>query len=440
MFMTGDLLIRNARVWPAAHRDVIEDGSVLIRDGRIVQVGVFTAKAHTVIDADQCLVMPGLIQGHIHFCQTIFRGIAEDLYLLPWLRGYIWPMEASHNPESIRASALLACAELIRGGTTAFLSIETTRHTDVTFQAIDEAGLMGAIGHCLMDETGGYDPIAVENRDALAYCDVLLGRWGTHPRLKLAVAPRFALSCSENNMREACEYARDRKLMLHTHSSEQTEEVHIVKERTGRYNINYLHDVGLTGPDVGLAHCVHTRPEERDLLRETGTNVLHCPSANFKLASGIAPIPEYLREGINVSIGGDGAPCNNRLDQFMEMREAGLMQKIRLGPAALSARDVVMMATEGGAKLLGWENEMGTLDPGKRANIILVDQNSFSTIPSTDPATNVVYSNTASDVVMTIVDGKILYEDGRITTIDEDALRATVFKERKKLLERAGIA
>jgi 5-methylthioadenosine/S-adenosylhomocysteine deaminase len=190
---------------------------------------------------------------------------------------------------------------------------------------------------------------------------------------------------------------------------------------------------------VGLAHCVHTRPEEVDLLRDTGTNVLHCPSANFKLASGIAPIPEYLREGINVAIGGDGAPCNNRLDQFLEMREAGLMQKIRLGPAALSARDVVMMATEGGARLLGWEKEMGTLDPGKRANIILVDQSGFHTLPSTDPATNVVYSNTAADVVMTIVDGKILFEDGRINTIDEEQLRDEVRYEQKELLVRAGI-
>jgi len=438
--MTGDILIRNARVWPSAYRDVIEDGSVLIRDGRIEKVGVFSAKAHTVIDADGCLVMPGLIQGHLHMCQTILRGIAEDLALLPWLRGYIWPSEAAHTPESIRASALLTCAELIRGGTTAFLSIETTRHTDETFKAVDEAGLMGAIGHCLMDETGGYPPIAVDNEDALAYCDMLLDHWGDHDRIQLAVAPRFVLSCSEPNMIEAARYARDRGLLLHTHSSEQVEEVEIVRERTGRYNIAYLHDVGLTGPDVGLAHCVHITPHEIDILKETGTHVLHCPSANFKLASGIAPIPEYLREEVNVSIGGDGAPCNNRLDQFSEMRLAGLMQKIRLGPNALSARDVVMMATEGGARLLGWESEMGTLDPGKRANLILIDQSGLHTLPSTDPAANVVYTNTASDVVMTMVNGKILFEDGELTTIDEDKLKHTVRVERRNVLERAGLA
>ncbi len=437
--MTGDILIKNARVWPAAHREVIENGSVLISDGRIAQVGSFTGRARTVIDADGCLVMPGFIQGHIHMCQTLMRGIAEDLALLPWLRGYIWPGEAAHNEASIRASAMLTCAELIRGGTTAFLSIETTRHTHETFRAVDEAGLAGAIGHCLMDETGGYPPIAVDNEDALAYCDALLDSWGDNSRLKLAVAPRFVLSCSEENMREACAYARDRGLMLHTHSSEQREEIAIVKERTGRSNIVYLADVGLIGADTGLAHCVHVDDEEMDILRTTGTHVLHCPSANFKLASGIAPTPEYLREGVNVSIGGDGAPCNNRLDQFLEMRLAGMMQKIRLGPDALSARDIVMMATEGGAKLLGWEDEMGTLDPGKRANLILVDQSSFHTLPSTDPATNVVYSNTAEDVVMTMVDGRILYEDGHLTTIDEDALRDTVRREARKLLERAGI-
>lgn len=438
--MTGDLLIKHARLWPSAGSEVIEDGAVLVKEGRIAAAGKISARAHTVIDAGGSLLMPGLIQGHVHLCQTILRGIAEDLALLPWLRGYIWPSEAAHDEASIRASALLTCAEMIRGGTTAFLSIETTRHTHTTFAAVDEAGLIGAIGHCLMDETGGYPPIAVDNRDALAYCDVLLDRWGTHPRLQLAVAPRFVLSCSEANMIEACAYARDRGLMLHTHSSEQKEEIALVKERTGRCNICYLQDVGLIGPDTGLAHCVHVHPRELQILRETGTHVLHCPSANFKLASGIAPVPELLSAGINVSIGGDGAPCNNRLDAFLEMRLAGMMQKIRLGPDALPARDIVRMATEGGAKLLGLEDQIGTLTVGKRANMILVDESSFHTLPSTDPATNVVYSCTAEDVLMTMVDGRILYEDGHLTTIDEDALRAAVRSERKKLLRRAGLA
>ena len=291
-----------------------------------------------------------------------------------------------------------------------------------------------------MDESSGYAPLAVPVDDAIGDCEVLLEHWGRHERLRLAVAPRFALSCTTANMKEASEYARDRGLLLHTHASEQLDEIELVRKRTGKWNIHYLDSVGLTGPDCCLAHCVHTRPDERTVLRDTGTKVLHCPSANFKLGSGIAPIPEYLEDGITCSIGADGAPCNNRLDQFMEMREAGLMQKIRLGPSALPARHIVDMATMGGAKTLGWQHEMGTLEPGKRANIILVDQNDFPVLPSSDPATNVVYSHSARDVIMTIVDGEILFEDGHCTTIDEDRLRTEVLRQRKKLFERAGIA
>jgi 5-methylthioadenosine/S-adenosylhomocysteine deaminase len=438
--MARELLIKNARVWPAAGQPVIEKGSVLVRDGRIAKIGRFTYRADETVDADDHLLMPGLIQGHIHLCQTIFRGAGEDLPLLPWLRRIIWPLEAAHDPDSIRASARLACAEMIRGGTTAFLSIETVRHTEHAFRAVHEAGLMGVIGHCLMDMTGGYKPLAVDTDDALADIDVLLEKWSGHPRLRVGVAPRFALSCSGKSLRKAADFARERGLLLHTHASEQVAEVDLVLERTGMHNIRYLDSVGLSGPDVCLAHCVHTQPDERHLLQEAGTKVLHCPSANLKLASGIAPIPEYLEMGIAVSIGADGTPCNNRLDQFMEMREAGLMQKIRLGAEALPARDIVRMATEGGARTLGWEKEMGTLEVGKRANMILVDQSGVHTLPSRDPATNLVYSNNASDVRMTIVNGEILLEDGKLTTIDEEQLKDDVRRQWARLAKRAGLA
>jgi 5-methylthioadenosine/S-adenosylhomocysteine deaminase len=292
----------------------------------------------------------------------------------------------------------------------------------------------------LMDESGGYDPIAVDLHETLDACDDLLAEWGDDEDVRLGIAPRFALSCTGENMRAAADYAREHGLLLHTHASEQLEEVQLVMERTGLANIAYLHSVGLTGADVGLAHCVHTDEEERAILAETETRVLHCPSANFKLGSGVAPIPEYLERGIVVSIGADGTPCNNRLDGFMEMREAGLMQKPRLGADVLPAASVVDMATRGGARALGWESEMGTLEIGKRANLILLDPDSFHVIPSTDDAANVVYAHAASDVVMTMVNGRILYEDGALTCLDEDALRATVREQRGLLMERAGLA
>ena len=435
--MGDNILIHNALLWASVDTPPIAGGSVLVTGDRIRRVGVFDCTADRRIDAGGCLLMPGLVQGHVHLCQTIFRGIAEDLALLPWLRTYIWPMEAAHDEASIRASALLTMAEMIRGGTTTFMSMETVRHTGVACDVVDETGMMGIVGHCLMDKSGGYDPLAVDIDDGLATCDRLLDRWRTHDRVRIAVAPRFALSCTGENLKRAADFARANDLMLHTHSSEQEEEVKLVRERTGKDNIDYLASVGLSGSDVGLAHCVHTKPHERERLRNAGTRVLHCPSANLKLASGIAPIPEYLAAGILVAIGADGAPCNNRMDNFLEMREAALIQKPRLGPDALSAKDVVRMATSMGAEVLNWESEIGTLEEGKRANLILVRQDTVHVEPSRDPATNLVYGNAAADVRLTMVNGKILYQDGKLLTIDEDELIATVREERRKLEQRA---
>ncbi len=438
----GDrILIHNALLWTAAGRDPIPDGGALIEGGRIAETGRrLKARADIRIDADGCLLMPGFVQTHVHLCQTLFRGAAEDEPLLPWLRRYIWPLEAAHDEESIAVSARLACAELIRGGTTTFLSMETVRYTSAVFEAVAETGLTGILSHCLMDETGGYAPLAVPIEDSLAECDLLLQRWGEHPRLGLAVAPRFALSCSEANLREAAAYARDRGLRLHTHSSEQAAEVELVLRRTGRRNVDYLHQVGISGPEVCLAHCVHVSAEEQALLAETRTRVLHCPSANCKLGSGIAPIPELLARGVEVSLGADGAACNNRLDMFEEMRMAGLLQKLRLGPEALPAREIVRLATEGGARALGLDAEIGALDAGKRANLILVDISGPHCLPSDDPADTLVYAARASDVALVMADGRILFEDGRLTTVDEEALRAEARRQRRRLMERAGLA
>ena len=206
--MKGEILIKNAKVWATPGEAPLDGASVLVRGGRIARVGRFSCRAETMIDAGGSLLMPGFIQTHVHLCQTLFRGLAEDLPLLPWLRNFIWPLEAAHDELSLRASARLACAEMIRGGTTAFLSMETVHSTSTVFDAVAETGLMGVIGHCLMDETGGYEPLAVDIEDSLAYCDVLMDHWGDHDRLRLAVAPRFALSCSPENLRLAAEYAR----------------------------------------------------------------------------------------------------------------------------------------------------------------------------------------------------------------------------------------
>ena len=434
-----ELLIHNACVWPAADAAPIPDGRVLVRRGRIARVGKFHARAAYELDAGGGLVLPGLIQGHVHLAQTLFRGLAEDAPLLTWLRRSIWPLEAAHDGDSLYASALLACAEMLRSGVTAFLSMETTRHTAAAFAAAEQSGIMGAIGQCLMDETGNYPPLAVPLDDALADCDLLLEKLRGNDRLALAIAPRFALSCAPDLLREAAAYARAHHLRLHTHASEQEQEIRLVKKLTGRGNIEFLHDVGLTGSDVAIAHCVHTTREDWEILAATQTSVLHCPTANLKLGSGIAPIPDMLARNINIALGSDGAACNNRLDLFQEMRLASLLQKGLHGPEALPATAVLRMATEGGARALGWEKEMGTLEEGKRANLIIVNPDKLHVTPSNNPAANVVFAHEPGDVELTMVNGEILFRDGACTRLDLAQVRELARTERAKLLQRAGL-
>ena len=329
---------------------------------------------------------------------------------------------------------------MLRGGVTAFLSMETTRHTGAAFAAAEQSGIMGAIGQCLMDETGNYPPLAVPLDDALADCDLLREKLRGNDRLALAIAPRFALSCAPELLREAAAYAREHHLRLHTHAAEQEQEVRLVRKLTGRGNIEFLHDVGLTGPDVAIAHCVHTTREEREILAATQTSVLHCPTANLKLGSGIAPIPDLLARGINVALGSDGAACNNRLDLFQEMRLAALLQKGLHGPEAMPAATVFRMATVGGARALGWEKEMGTLAEGKRANLIIVNPDKLHVVPSTQTAANLVFAHEPGDVELTMVNGEILYRDGACTRLDLAQVRALARAERAKLLRRAGLA
>jgi 5-methylthioadenosine/S-adenosylhomocysteine deaminase len=434
-----DLLIRNARVWPSAYEDVIEDGSILIRDGLIRKMGRFRTRAETTLDAEGCLVMPGFIQAHVHLCQTLFRGAAEDRPLLPWLQEVIWPLEAAHDPDTLRASARLSCAELIRCGTTAIASFETVRHTDAVLAAASEMGMQGLIGHCLMDETGGYDPLCVDLDEALGLCDDWRDALPENSPLDLALAPRFALSCSERNMREAVAFARDRGMRLHTHAAEQIPEVEWVMEQTGMRNIEYLDRIGLVGDDALLAHCVHTNSAERAILRDSGTHVVHCPSANMKLGSGIAPIPEYLAAGISVAGGADGAPCNNRLDPFVEMRHAALIQKLRLGAGALPARDVVDLMTRGGARALGWDARTGSLAEGKQADLLIVDDRGFSCAPDADPAVNLVYSCNADSIRAVLIRGRIAWDEDGLAAAEEDEIFDQARAARRRLFQRAGL-
>jgi 5-methylthioadenosine/S-adenosylhomocysteine deaminase len=421
--MSESLLIKTAAVITMDSRNRIFEGDVLIEGGRIVELGERIAtKADEVIDARGRALLPGFIQTHIHLCQTLFRGAADDLALIDWLKKRIWPMEAAHTAESLYASARLGIAELIRGGTTCALTMETVNHTEAVFKAVEESGFRATVGKCMMDKGDDVpEGLREQTEDSIRESLELLAQWHNRAdgRIRYCFAPRFAISCTRELLERVARLSRERSVMVHTHASENKDEIAMVERETGRRNIEYLSDVGLTAPHVLLAHCVHLNESEIEILRATGTNIAHCPSSNLKLGSGLARVAEMRERGIRVSLGADGAPCNNRLDMFTEMRTAALIQKALRGPEALPALAALQMATIDGAQALGLGDEIGSIEIGKRADLALINLDRVRTTPRPDLVSTIVYAAEASDVETVIIDGRVVMREGDLITLDE---------------------
>ncbi|MEQ9495330.1 MAG: 5'-deoxyadenosine deaminase [Deltaproteobacteria bacterium] len=384
-------------------------GDLLIEGDKIVSVGAPTRKkVDETIDCAGRYVIPGLIQPHTHLCQTLFRGFADDLVLLDWLGQRIWPFEGGHSHASLYTSALLGAAELLRSGTTAILDMATVRHTDAVFEAVKKVGLRATIGKAMMDQGQGLPAGLRETTDeSIEECIRLADKWhgAENGRLRYAFMPRFVLSCTEELLVRSVEEARKRGLILHTHASENSEEIMQVRDRCGADNVAYLHQLGMSGEDTVFAHCVWVTAAEQRILADTKTSVAHCPSSNLKLASGFARVPDLLEMGINVGLAADGAPCNNNLDAFTEMRLAALIHKPRFGPTAMPAKTVFEMATLNGAQALGESDRIGSLEEGKQADVVVVDPRQLHSAPLADPYSVLVYSAQASDVEHVWVDG-----------------------------------
>ena len=425
--------------------DSIVRGDLLIRDGRIAQIGgQIDAGGGDVIEADGCAVLPGFVQTHLHLCQTLFRGAADDLSLIDWLKTRVWPMEAAHTPKSIRASARLAIAELIKGGTTCALTMETVRHTEEVLRVVEESGFRATVGKCMMDK-GDEVPVGLlENagesiRESVALIEKWHGR--ADGRVRCCFAPRFAISCTRELLSEVSELARKHHVMIHTHASENRNECEIVEGESGMRNVAYLDSLGISGAHVVLAHCVHLDDEEMNTLARTKTNVAHCPSSNLKLGSGIARVAEMLSSGISVSLGADGAACNNRLDMFTEMRTAALLQKVTHGPETLPAKCALRMATIDGARAMGLEKEIGSLEAGKRADVIVVNLDQAHSSPRQDDVvSSLVYSCVAADMRTTIIDGQVLMRDGELLAMNEASVIEDANREADALRARAGLS
>jgi 5-methylthioadenosine/S-adenosylhomocysteine deaminase len=441
--MEKTVLIEGGTLLTMDGENRVVTGDLYIEDGRIASVGEKprARSAELIVDARDCAVLPGFVQTHVHLCQTLFRGAADDLPLIDWLKKRIWPMEAAHTAESVRASARLAIAEMIKGGTTCALTMETVNHTVEALRVVEETGFRATVGKCMMDK-GEEVPAALhEEREAsVSESLALIAEWHGRAggRIRCCFAPRFAVSCTRELLTEVARLSRERGVMVHTHASENLDEIAMVERETGLRNITYLDSLGLTGPHVALAHCVHLDDAEIETLRRTGSHVLHCPSSNLKLGSGIARIGEMLERGVSVSLGADGAPCNNRLDMLTEMRTAALLQKVSRGADALPARRVLRMATIDGARALGLDQEIGSLEAGKRADITVINLANIHMTPRpADPISTVVYAAQASDVRTVIIDGQPVMLDRQLQTLDEREVIEDAERESALLLSRA---
>ncbi|ELZ09064.1 5'-deoxyadenosine deaminase [Natrialba aegyptia] len=407
---------------------VIPDGAVVVEDDIIVAVGDRSTCRDQYPDHEHhaCdVLVPGTVGGHVHSVQSLGRGIADDTELLEWLSEYVLPMEASLSADGMRAAAELGYLELIESGTTTCIDHLSVAHADEAFEAAREFGIRGRLGKVLMDKDSPAG--LLEDTDAaLEESERLIQRYHgvDDGRIQYAVTPRFAVSCTEACLRGARELADAYEgVTIHTHASENRGEIETVEDETGKRNIHWLDEVGLTGEDVVLAHCVWTNEEEREVLAETGTNVTYCPSSNMKLASGIAPVLDYLDRGINVALGNDGPPCNNTLDPFTEMRQASLLQKVdHLDSEALPAKTVFEMATVNGAQAAGFDR-VGKLREGWKADIVGLETDITRATPLHDVLSHLTFAAHGDDVQFTMVDGKVLMQDGEVLVADADAIR-----------------
>jgi 5-methylthioadenosine/S-adenosylhomocysteine deaminase len=406
--------------------------------GEIVEIGKdLNSAGSDLVDATDCFVIPGLIQVHTHLVQALFRGFADDLELLDWLKEKIWPMENAHDKDSIRASARIGLLEMQLSGTTSILDMGTVRLHEEIFAEAELAKMRYWGGNCLMDMKSTSGPLYREREDTLKYTRALIAKWHRKtPLIEYAISPRFAISCTDKILKECAALAKEFDLVTHTHASENKSEVALVRKRSGLPNVQFLKKMGCLHEKSVIAHAIHINASEINEIVKAKASVAHCPSSNLKLASGIAKIQAYRKKGMKIGLGSDGAPCNNSMDAFIEMRLAALLQKPLFGPTALPAHEVFELATLGGAACLGREKQLGSLDKGKRADVVVVKRDHPSVATVEDPYSALVYSCTGRDVRDVWIDGNLVVRDGAHQIFDVHQTNLEGRRQLEKLLAR----
>ncbi len=423
MLVSGSHIVTMDDQWT-----MIEDGSVAIDRGLILDVGKTKAllkkyQPNQRLGAPGQVVMPGLVNAHTHAATSLFRGFADDRPLDQWLQHFIWPAEANFvNAENVYTGTLLAMTEMIRGGTTAFMDMYFFE--EFVASAAHESGIRVVLGEVLFDHLG---PNKLSFDDGLEYTRNLLNKYAQDPLVSVSVQPHGTYTVSVDKLVQAKALADEFGAQYGLHASETAGEVADVKAKTGLTPPRLLHKNGLLGENVVLFHAVHLDDEEINLLAESGTGVVHCPDSNLKLGSGIAPLPDMLRTGLRVGLGTDGPASNNDLNLWDEVQ---LAAKLHLGfkqdPTVVSARQAIYLATRGGAKILGLGDRIGSIQPGKHADLILLDFTQPHLQPLYDVYSHLAYAVGRADVRTTIVNGVPLMIEGQLLTLDEGALLTQV--------------
>ena len=418
----ADILVHNGTILTMdSQNTIIYDGMLAISGSTISYIGKNERgpiKANKELDTQGGLILPGLINSHTHAAMSLFRGLADDLPLMEWLHNYIFPVEGKMDADFVRVGTLLACAEMILSGTTTFCDMYLFE--EEVARAAKEAGMRSVVGEVIYDfPSPNYGTL----EKGFIYTEALIERWEKDPLINIAVEPHSLFTCGEELLRKANDLALKKGVPLILHLAETKEEVHEIEKRFRKRPVQHLKDLGLLGSHLIVDHCVHINKSEIELLAENNVCIVHNPESNMKLASGVAPVPDMIAKGITVGLGTDGCASNNNLDLFGEMDMAAKLHKVNnLDPTVMNAQTLVEMATIEGAKVLGLEKITGSLEVGKRADLIVIDTNKPHLVPMYNPYSHLVYAASGHDVKHSIIDGNIVMEDRRLLTLDVEKI------------------
>ena len=431
--MNNTILIKNALILNPNDFENKKQ-SLLIKDDLIAEISdnIDESNADKIIDAEGKILLPGLINTHTHLSMTLFRGLADDLSLDSWLNDHIWPMEANLNGDYCYIGALLGAVELIKSGTTTFSDMYF--YMEDVARAVDDAGIRAVLSYGMID-FGDAEKREAEIKENLALYNACNGM--ADGRIKVFFGPHSPYTASEDLLVKVRKLADEYDMGIHIHVSETQKEINDILEEKGLRPFEYLDKIGFLGPDVVAAHCVWLSDSEIEIIKKHDVKVSHNPCSNMKLASGISPVSKLIENDICVSIGTDGASSNNNLDLIEELKTASLLQKVStLDPKVLNSDESVAMATIKGAEALGLSDEIGSIEVGKKADIILIDTNSANMTPdSSSLSSNVIYSANGSNVDTTICNGKILMENKELTVLDEQEIYDKARQAIKELKE-----